>query len=90
MDQKMLELIYFGMMPVIIFVISVLYHLDIDVMDIRNSHNGRELFGFVVLLMMWPLMIAVGGIGLILFVVVASINWLAKKMASAIKKGTAK
>lgn len=83
----MIELIYFGMMPIIIFIVAVLYHLDIDILEFKTDRDGRLILGAPFMLAIWPLILAAGIFALILFVIIVSINWLAKKVASKIKKG---
>lgn len=83
----MIELVYYGMMPVLIFAIAVLYHLDIDLFEFRHDPN---IFGIVFIIAIWPLVLVVAIIFLVVYAIVAPILWLAKKTADSIKKGTAK
>lgn len=56
----MIELIYFGMMPIIIFIVAVLYHLDIDILEFKTDRDGRLILGAPFMLAIWPLILAAG------------------------------
>lgn len=80
-------ILYFGAMPFIIFVVALLYHLDIDVLEFKRDTDGRSVLGAAFLLAIWPLVLVIGIIALVIFSILVSINWVAKKIVAKIKKG---
>jgi hypothetical protein len=82
----MIGIVYFGAMPFIIFMVALLYHLGIDVLEFKRDTDGRSVLGAAFLLGIWPLVLVIGIIALILFSILVSVNWVAKKVAANIKK----
>lgn len=80
----MVEMFYFAMMPVIIFVLMVLYHLGYDVLEF--DHDDKALLGALFVIILWPLCLAVGILLGVMWTVLTIFSVLAKLTAKGIRK----
>jgi hypothetical protein len=74
------------MMPIIAFIIALLYHLDVDVFEFKHDKDGTSVVGAFFLLIFWPIALVLVILMGIIYACVYVINEVAKYVAQSIKK----
>lgn len=85
----MIEFIYFGMIPIIVFALMIVHKLGyVDVVKFLelDADNQGAAIGAIFALFLWPFLALVGVGSAILYVLYLILDLIADKIVSIIKK----